>query len=73
MSIDPKNQLEAALEQINAEWNAFQITHKILPKAQRQIAAPPSHGTSYSQSRLWSQSDHIAESQRLNEIDRLKS
>lgn len=72
MSIEKQFDLKAALEQINAEWKAFQVAHKMQPKPQRQISMPPSHGTSYAQSRLWSQSDHIAESQRLNEIDRLK-
>ncbi len=65
-------ELQAALEQIEAEWKAFQVAHKMQPKPQRPIAMPQSHGTSYSQSRLWSQADHIAESHRLNEIDRLK-
>ena len=65
-------ELQAALEQIEAEWKAFQVAHKMQPKPQRQIAMPPSHGTSYGQGKLWSQSDHIAESQRLNDRDKLK-
>ena len=70
MSINPKNQLKAALEQINAEWKAFQTAHKILHK--RPIEMPQAHGTSYGQGKLWSQSDHIADSQKLNDRDKLK-
>lgn len=66
------SELQAALEQIEAEWKAFQVAHKMQPKPQRPIAMQLSHGTSYAQSRLWSQADHIAESQKLNEIDKLK-
>ena len=67
-----KAELAASLAQIESEWKAFQVAHKILPKPTvpgRQELA--SH--SYGQNKLWSKSDHNADSQRLNDLDRRKS
>lgn len=76
MSTSPRPkqiELQEALARIEAEWIAFQRAHKMLSKpksaneAQQNLNSP-----GYSQGRFWSYSDHIADSQRLNEIDRLK-
>lgn len=64
--------LQSALEQINAEWKAFQTAHKILPKPLRNVPAPKTYGQSYGQGSFWSHAEQIADSQKLNEIDKLK-
>lgn len=54
MTPEAKAILDSTLEQLNAEWLAFQRVHKMAPKP----GATKVERTSYGQGELWSQEDH---------------
>lgn len=60
MKINPmipesKSTLNSTLEQLNAEWLAFQRAHKIIPKPKQPTASDKS---SAHQPRFWTDEDH---------------
>lgn len=73
-----KEELAAALAQIEAEWKAFQVLHKMQPRPfavrteKNYPVVATIHSVSYAQGKLWSKSDHNSNSQRLNDLDSRK-
>lgn len=63
--------IRECLERLEAEWKAFGRAHKFMDKPAKDLGNTL-HSLAYGQGKLWSQADHIADSQRLNDRDKLK-